>query len=236
MFGLRYPELLAVTPGVSEELDGFYKRLNAFLLVAHNDDGTLISPAPAQVSELGLPVGTIVPYAGTSVPTGWVLCDGTAYSRAAYSTLFGVVGTTYGAGDGATTFNVPDLRQRFPLGKAGSGTGSTLGASGGAIDHSHTGPSHTHTISASGTHTHSISADGTGATGAPSDTTVVQSGTGATVASSTHTHTGPSHDHSAATGASGNHDHAGATGAGGAGNTGTANPPFLALNYIMLAA
>lgn len=236
MFGLRNADLLALTPGISEELDGFYKRLNAFLLVAHNDDGTLISPAPAQVSDLGLPVGTIVPYAGTSVPTGWVLCDGSTYSRAAYKTLFRAIGTTYGAGDGATTFAVPDLRQRFPLGKAASGTGSTLGSTGGAIDHTHTGASHTHTISASGTHTHTISADGTGATGTPSATVKVQSGTGTTVATDAHTHTGPSHNHTGATGAGGDHNHTGTTGADGAGTTSTANPPYVVLNFILLAA
>lgn len=188
MFSLKYRELLAGVPGVAEEFDSLYKRLNAFLQVAHNDDGTLISAAPAQISELGLAVGSIVPYAGASVPTGWLLCDGTAYSRALYATLFAVVGTTYGSGDGATTFNVPDLRGKFPLGKASAGTGSTLGATGGSIDHTHTGPSHTHTLTQQ----------------------EVQSGTGVTVAS----------------GAS--------TGASGAGNTGTANPPFLAIHYLIL--
>jgi microcystin-dependent protein len=201
MFGLRFREYLAAVPGLAEELDGFYKRLNAFLLTAHNDDGTLISPAPAQISDLGLAVGTIVPYAGSSVPTGWVLCDGTAYSRAMYRTLFDVIGTTYGTGDGSTTFNVPDLRQKFPMGKAASGTGATLGSTGGTIDHVHTGPSHTHTFTST----------------VPSATTAVQSGAGTTVATGTHTHAGP-------------------TDASGAGSTGTANPPFVALNYLILYA
>jgi hypothetical protein len=72
------------------------------------------------------PSASIVMWAGASAPSGWLLCDGSAVSRAGYSALFAIVGTTYGAGDGATTFNLPDLRQRFPLGKAASGTGSTL--------------------------------------------------------------------------------------------------------------
>lgn len=82
--------------------------------------------------------GEINFYAGTSAPSGYLLCDGTAISRTTYSTLFGIISTTYGAGDGSTTFNLPDLRQRFPLTKAASGTGSTLGSTGGTIDHLHT--------------------------------------------------------------------------------------------------
>lgn len=97
------------------------------------------------------PVGGIIAFGAAAAPTGWLLCNGAAVSRSTYSDLFGVIGTTYGAGDGSTTFNVPDLRQRFPLGKAASGTGSTLGGTGGNIDHTHTGPSHTHDM---GNHTH----------------------------------------------------------------------------------
>ena len=54
------------------------------------------------------PVGTILGYGGASAPSGWLLCDGSAVSRTAYAELWGVVGTTYGSGDGSTTFNVPD--------------------------------------------------------------------------------------------------------------------------------
>jgi microcystin-dependent protein len=58
-------------------------------------------------------------------------------SRSTYAALFAAIGIAYGAGNGTTTFNLPDLRQRFPLGKAASGTGATLGGTGGAIDHIH---------------------------------------------------------------------------------------------------
>jgi len=91
------------------------------------------------VSGGGVPIGTIVAYGGASAPSDWLICDGSAVSRVTYANLFAVLGITYGAGDGVTTFNVPDLQQRFPLGKATAGTGSTLGATGGAIDHTHTG-------------------------------------------------------------------------------------------------
>lgn len=67
------------------------------------------------------PTGIVLPYAGSIVPDGWLLCDGTAVSRATYDELFTQLSTTYGAGDGSTTFNLPDLRGKMPL---GVGTGS----------------------------------------------------------------------------------------------------------------
>lgn len=59
------------------------------------------------------PPGAIMAFAASSAPTGWLTCDGSAVSRTTYATLFGVVGTTWGAGNGSTTFNVPDLRGQF---------------------------------------------------------------------------------------------------------------------------
>tara|TARA_S200002703_G_C3768796_1_gene236698 strand:+ start:269 stop:904 length:636 start_codon:yes stop_codon:yes gene_type:complete len=64
-----------------------------------------------------VPSGTVVPYGGTSAPGGWQLCDDSAISRTTYARLFAIIGTAYGTGDGSTTFNVPDLRDRVPLGK-----------------------------------------------------------------------------------------------------------------------
>jgi microcystin-dependent protein len=97
-----------------------------------------------------VPSGTITGFGGGSAPTGWFLCNGQLISRVTYAALFGVVGTTYGAGDGLTTFAVPNLQQRFPLGKAASGTGATLGGTGGAIDHAHTVSGHYHSTSGTG--------------------------------------------------------------------------------------
>lgn len=92
----------------------------------------------------GVPVGTILEDAGASTPTGFLPCNGSAVSRTTYSALFARIGTTYGTGDGSTTFNVPDRRGRFGLGKAASGTGSVLGSTGGALDHVHSLPGHYH--------------------------------------------------------------------------------------------
>jgi microcystin-dependent protein len=72
-------------------------------------------------------VGAIQMFGGSAAPSGWLFCDGSAVSRVTYAALFAVISTTYGPGDGSTTFNVPDLRGRVPIG-VGTGTGG--GASG----------------------------------------------------------------------------------------------------------
>jgi microcystin-dependent protein len=77
----------------------------------------------------GIPTATIVPWTSASVPSGFLECDGTAVSRSTYSALFAIIGTTYGVGDGSTTFNVPDLQDNVAVGKSGT---KNLGSAGGA--------------------------------------------------------------------------------------------------------
>lgn len=77
-------------------------------------DGTWATPPST-------PTGMITPYSGTSAPSGWLLCDGSAVSRSTYATLFAVTSTTFGTGDGSTTFNLPNLQSRMPIG-VGTGT------------------------------------------------------------------------------------------------------------------
>lgn len=62
-----------------------------------------------KMMRIATPAGTILPFGGTAAPTGFLLCDGSAVSRTTYATLFAVIGTTYGSGDGSTTFNLPQL-------------------------------------------------------------------------------------------------------------------------------
>tara|TARA_R100000329_G_scaffold17324_1_gene17501 strand:- start:30 stop:572 length:543 start_codon:yes stop_codon:yes gene_type:complete len=71
--------------------------------------------------------GTIIPWPTSSVPTGYLDCDGAAVSRSTYADLFAVIGTTYGTGDGSSTFNVPDIKDKVPQCKTGN-----LGTNAGA--------------------------------------------------------------------------------------------------------
>ena len=74
-----------------------------------------------------VPVGCVQAFAGSTLPDGWLLCDGSAVDRTLYAALFAVIGTTYGTGDGNTTFNLPDLVDKFVQGNATSGTEKTAG-------------------------------------------------------------------------------------------------------------
>jgi microcystin-dependent protein len=102
----------------------------------------------AQIDTVAV-TGEIKMFAGISAPTNWLFCNGSAISRTTYANLFAVVGTTFGAGDGSTTFNLPDFRGRAPIG-AGQGSGLTnraLGTQAGAETHilsSTEMPVHTH--------------------------------------------------------------------------------------------
>ena len=83
------------------------------------------------------PVGTIIMYGASAAPTNWLICNGDPKSRTTYATLFGIIGTTYGDGDGSSTFNLPDLRSRMPVGIGDGDAGGTaltdrgLGDTGG---------------------------------------------------------------------------------------------------------
>lgn len=72
---------------------------------------------------VGLKPGFVCPFAGTTAPDGWLICDGSAVSRTTYADLFAVIGTTYGAGDGNSTFNLPDLSNRVPMKRQGTPLG-----------------------------------------------------------------------------------------------------------------
>ena len=99
-----------------------------------------------------IPVGAQIPFAGTTIPSGYLLCDGRAVSRTTYKDLFAVIGTTYGAGDGSTTFNLPNMTGKVPVGYKSSDTYfGTLGKSVGAATVKLTVgqmPKHTHTQNA----------------------------------------------------------------------------------------
>jgi microcystin-dependent protein len=115
------------------------------------------------------PIGVMHPYAGAAAPTGWLVCDGSTVSRTTYAQLFAVCGTTYGSGDGSTTFGLPNTVDRIPVGSGVKFIRGEVGGSetftlttaqlpshthGSGGSHDHTGQSHDHTGSSMGTHDH----------------------------------------------------------------------------------
>lgn len=113
------------------------------------DANVTLAKLAAAVQALLVPSGAVSPYAGASEPTGWLFCRGQTISRTTYAALFAAIGTTYGAGDGSTTFTLPDLRGRVVAGQddmggtsanrltglSGGVDGDVLGAAGGAETH-----------------------------------------------------------------------------------------------------
>lgn len=96
------------------------------------------SGAPVWTAVFVEPAGFIKDFAGTSAPTGYLACDGSAVSRTTYAALFAAIGTTWGAGDGSTTFNLPNFQRRSTVGSGGTGTpalANTVGSTGGEETH-----------------------------------------------------------------------------------------------------
>lgn len=151
---------------------------------------------------VNVPPGAIAAFGGTNPPNGWFICDGSAVSRITYANLFGAIGTTWGPGDGATTFNLPNLQDRFLIGE---GILHPLASEGGSSDvslsvanlaahnhvvddpghtHGFTGISHSHTID-DPTHAHSIIDPGHHHTSAAPASNATAGGAGVGAVSST---------------------------------------------------
>lgn len=149
------------------------------ILAEHNQNGThgaITATSVAATSDVTVggtsvlsPAGAIMQYAGSSAPTGWLIADGSAVSRTTYAALFAVISTTYGSGNGSTTFNLPNLKGKVSVGRDSADTAfDVLGETGGAKTHTLTSaemPSHTHTDSG---HSHGFSGGGGWAAG-PAD-------------------------------------------------------------------
>jgi microcystin-dependent protein len=125
-------------PKVRSALQALAAAINGGLDSSNVTDASLqLTDLATLVQQMLVPTGAMTAYAGATAPAGWLLCDGSAVSRTTFSALFSAIGTTFGVGDGSTTFNLPDLRGRVPVG-AGLGTGLTsraLGVKGGEETH-----------------------------------------------------------------------------------------------------
>jgi microcystin-dependent protein len=176
-----------------------------------------------------VPTGCFFPFAGSTSPNGWLFCNGAAISRTTYASLFAVIGTAYGVGDGSTTFNVPNMARAVPVGAGGTGTG-VLGNTVGSI-----GGEETHTLSVAEVPPLSFSGETGGESAAHSHTfqltqndandsagpPALGGNTGGN--NSTDTTSGPSNDHA--------HAYSGTTsGGGGAHNN---MQPSVVCNYII---
>ena len=102
------------------------------------------------LASYAMPTGSVTAFAGSTAPTNFLLCDGAAVSRSTYAELFALISTTYGVGDGSTTFNLPNLKGNMPVGRDATQTEfDTLGETGGAKTVTLSAaemPSHSHTV------------------------------------------------------------------------------------------
>jgi microcystin-dependent protein len=138
-----------------------------------------ILPEISTRSSVFVPVGAVLPYGSSTAPEGWLSCLGQEVHRGDYPELFAIIGTTYGVGNGTTTFNLPNLAGRTVVGQ-GSGVGLTsrsMGATGGVEAHAlntNEMPSHTHTSNAVGSTLGLMTADGQNTAGAGLDASAVE--------------------------------------------------------------
>lgn len=173
------------------------------------DKAVTVQKLADEASERLVYPGAMMDYAMSSPPTGWLAANGAAVSRTTYAALFAAIGTTFGAGDGLTTFNLPDKRDRMSI---GSGSLYGIGAQGGSKDaivvaHTHTGSTNT-----TGAHTHNYTAV------SGSQEKPLSSGTAAYVSAAT-----------TATSSAGDHSHTFTTASTGSSGTNANLPPYLGL-------
>jgi len=139
-------ELVAISGAISSKADKSSPTFTGTPAAPTASSGTSTTQIATTAFAMGaaallMPSGALLQWPTATAPTGFLLCSGAAVSRTIYAALFAVIGTTFGAGDGTTTFNLPDFDNRFAV---GAGDLYTVGATGGSKDAVLV--SHTHTL------------------------------------------------------------------------------------------
>ena len=178
--------------------------------------GTLVNENFDKIDATSI-TGVVQLFAGSTAPSGWLICNGQAVSRTTYAALFAVIGTTYGAGDGSTTFNVPNLVNKTVRGS--NSLGKTGGADTVTLSTANL-PAHTHgagtlTIDLAGAHTHSI--------GCSSGSAMRLSGSSGNLNNGGQTSSAGEHTHTIS----------GTTDSTGSGSAVTITNPYVMLHYII---
>ncbi|ALH46228.1 putative tail collar protein [Pseudomonas phage POR1] len=211
----------AVTKGATTSVAGIQENATSDETLAMTAEDRTVTPASlkALIDSLtqavagSVPSGAVIPFARATAPIGYLACNGQAVSRSKYASLFNAIGVAFGAGDGSTTFNVPDLKDKFVRGWSGTNAralGSVQESSNKAHAHTYTmgsagGVTPTATMDAQGGHTHSASTGGAGG----------HSHSGSTDTQGTHTHPNGDYGNGSGTGdprvhrtrAAGSHSH-----------------------------
>lgn len=169
----------------------------------------------AKLDAAVLPIGCIQMFGGSAAPSGWLLCNGQLVSRTTYAALFTAISTSFGAGDGSTTFAVPDLRNRFAVGAGTTGFSVALGGTGGTKDAIVVEHTHTATCSTDGAHTHTTNIGGGSSGGFPRGDGSPPTAVG--------------------TSSAGAHSHTITIANAGSSGTNQNLPPYLGMNYIIRA-
>lgn len=165
----------------------------------------------------GIPTGAFIPFGGGTVPSGYLLCDGSAVSRTTYAALFAIFSTTFGSGDGSTTFNLPDTRGRVIVGKGSHTDVDAMGENDGVTEssrtpkHTHTGPSHTHAQNMGGGYNDQDKTANVGASSNTNADLITYGGVGSYTGNNVRT----------------------GVQAGGTGATGSGGAPYLVATYIV---
>lgn len=190
-------------------------------------------------------VGEIKMWPVATPPTGYLVCDGSQVSRTTYAALFALVGTAFGAGDGSTTFNLPNYTNRMAIGAGGLYGVAATGGSKDAIAVAHThsfsattgtesaGHTHSGTTDSAGTHSHAATA---GSFSITSNASFSYGGVGSSLGTAATTADAGAHTHAFTTGGvSANHTHSvsGTTGSTGSSGTDANLPPYLAIFFII---